>query len=96
MNAIQLDALGYQQLTSLSSAVGFTVPAGCVTINVQAETQNVRYRDDGTDPTSTVGMLLYAGAIIPISAANFSSMKFIETSAGAKLNISCYGTRAAS
>lgn len=96
MNAIQLDSLGYQQLTSLSSAVGFTVPDGCVTINVQAESQNVRYRDDGTNPTSTVGMILYAGAIVPISAANFSSMKFIETAAGAKLNISCYGTRASS
>ena len=96
MNAIQLDSLGYQQITNLSGAVGFTVPAGCVTINVQAESQNVRYRDDGTNPTASVGMQLPAGAIVPISAANFSSMKFIEEAASAKLNISCYGTRAAS
>lgn len=97
MNAIQNDALGYQQITSLSSAVGLTsIPAGTISVNVQPETQNVRYRDDGTNPTSSVGMILYVGGVYEFKLAQIASMKFIEVTASAKLNVSCYGARAPS
>jgi hypothetical protein len=60
-------SLGFQQLdaSALAASVGFTIP----TINgqkanaalISSFTGNVRYRDDGTAPTSTVGMRLVAG-----------------------------------
>ena len=45
------NCLGYQQITSLSSATGLTVPQGATLALIVPETQNVRWRDDGTNPT---------------------------------------------
>ncbi len=42
---------GYQQITDLSSAVSLTVPNGANYAIIEAETQSVRWRDDGTAPT---------------------------------------------
>lgn len=86
-----MDALGYQQITSLSSSTALTVPAGTQMALVQAESQNVRWRDDGTDPTATIGMLLMAGSTLEYDAAQLSVVEFIEAAASAKLNISYYG-----
>jgi hypothetical protein len=89
--------MGYQQLGTLSSATGLTVPARTpdgmsAKANfalIVAETQNVRWRDDGVDPTASVGMLLVAG--IPFQYdGDLAKIKFIETTASAKLNISYY------
>lgn len=82
--------LGYQQITTLSAATGLTVPvraAACALI--RAETQDVRWRDDGVDPTAGVGMLLTAGTDMWYDGA-LSSIKFIETTASAKINVSYY------
>lgn len=83
-------AKGYQQLTSLSSATALTVPAGSRLALIQGETQNVRWRDDGTDPTTTVGMKLLADGALEYDGA-LSAIKFIEITSGAKLNVSYYG-----
>ena len=89
--------MGYQQLGTLSSAIGLTVPvrtpdgmsAKANFALIVAETQNVRWRDDGVDPTASVGMLLVAG--IPFQYdGDLAKIKFIETTARAKLNISYY------
>jgi hypothetical protein len=89
--------MGYQQLGTLSSATGLTVPvrtpdgmsAKANFALIVAETQNVRWRDDGVDPTASVGMLLVAG--IPFQYdGDLSKIKFIETTASAKLNVSYY------
>jgi hypothetical protein len=81
--------LGYQQITDVSSAVGLTVPNGATKALIRVGAQAVRWRDDGTNPTSSVGMplsvddsLLYDG--------NLAAIKFIEQVSGAKLNISYY------
>lgn len=87
-----LSSLGYEQITSLSSAAGLTIPVGTSVALIQAESQNVRWRDDGTNPTSTVGSLLMAGSTLEYDAADFGSLKFIEVAASAKLNVSYYGT----
>lgn len=88
------DALGYHQITSLSSAVAFTtIPAGSDTVLVQPETQNVRYRDDATDPTASVGITLVVPTIYEFTVAQFARMKFIEVAASAKLNVAFYGTK---
>jgi hypothetical protein len=85
-----LTALGYQQLTSLSSAAALTVPAGATVALIHAESQSIRWRDDGTAPTTTVGMPVAAGENI-FFTGSLSGFKAIEVSASAKLNISYYG-----
>lgn len=91
------DCFGYQQITNLSSAVGLTVPQRDATgLNarpsialITAETQGVRWRDDGVDPTASVGMPLAAGVTLQYDG-DLNKIKFIEQTASAKLNISYY------
>lgn len=81
---------GYTQLTSLGSAVGVgTIPTGTVLALIQAETQDVRWRDDGTNPTSTVGMIFKVNEVY-VYTGNLSALKLIQAAATAKLNISYY------
>lgn len=89
--------LGYQQITSLSAATALTVPAKDVNglsckpslAMITPETQAVRWRDDGVDPTASVGMPLAAGVTLQYDG-DISNIKFIEQTAGAKLNITYY------
>lgn len=81
---------GYQQITSLSSATALTVPDGTGMVMIQAETQSIRWRDDGSDPTATVGMVLAAGDILFYTGKS-KTIKLIETTASAKANVSYYG-----
>ena len=82
--------LGYQQLNTLSSAIGFTVPEGARLAICIAEDQAVRWRDDGTDPSATVGMKIIDGGQLSYSG-NLSKIKFIEIVAGAELNVTYFG-----
>jgi hypothetical protein len=88
---------GYQQITSLSSATKLTVPQTTpnggntrpVFALIVPEGQAVRWRDDKTAPTASVGMPLAVG--IPLQYdGNIQDIQFIEQVAGAKLNISYY------
>lgn len=95
MNAHMFVPLGYQQITSLGTAVGLTIPAGATHAFVNAEVANVRWRDDGTAPTASVGMLLEAEqssvpAVDLFYAGTLSQIKFIAVSGSPKLNISYY------
>lgn len=83
--------LGYQQITSLSSATALTVPSGASIAVLQAETQNVRIRDDGTNPTASVGMIISTTAEPFVYRGDLGRIKAIQVSASAKLNISYYG-----
>lgn len=75
--------------TSLATVAGGTVPATADYAVVQAETQDCRYRHDGstTAPTATVGTLLKANDSIVVSKGQFSTFRIIETAASAKLNV---------
>lgn len=89
--------LGYQQITSLSSATKLTVPTKDLNglackpsiAVIVCETQAVRWRDDGTAPTASVGMPLATGVTLQYDGA-LSQIQFIEQTASAKLNISYY------
>jgi hypothetical protein len=89
--------LGYEQITSLSSATGLTVPSKDLNglacrpsiAMITPETQAVRWRDDDTAPTSGIGMPLAAGTTLQYDG-DLTKIKFIEQVAGAKLNISYY------
>lgn len=88
---------GYQQITSLSSATKLTVPQITPAGNnnkpvfalIVAEGQPVRWRDDKTAPTASVGMPLAVGVSLQYDG-NLQDIQFIEQVAGAKLNISYY------
>jgi hypothetical protein len=80
---------GYQQITSLAAATALTVPSGSKYCIIQCETQAVRWRDDGTNPTAAIGMrLLTTGELY--YDGDLAAIKFIEETASAKLNISYY------
>lgn len=82
--------LGYEQITGLNTVKGLTPPAGATMALIQAEAQIVRWRDDGTDPAAGVGMTLAAGAVPLVYDGNLNTIKFIEATASAKLNVSYY------
>ena len=81
---------GYVQLTSLGSAVGLSsIPAEARFALIQAESQSIRWRDDGTNPTTGIGMVLAAGATL-VYSGTLSAIKLIETTASAKVNVTYY------
>lgn len=90
--------LGYQQISTLSSSVGLTVPVADPSTGLSAkanfalitpEAQAVRWRDDGIAPTASVGMPLAAGVTLQYDG-DLTKIRFIEQTGGAKLNISYY------
>ena len=81
--------LGYQQITSLSAATNLTVPAGATLAVIIPEAQNVRWRDDGTAPTSTVGMPVAVGVVLSYDG-DLKKIQFIQQASGSILNISYY------
>lgn len=85
---------GYQQITSLSSAAGLTIPSpqDGSKLNfalITVESQPVRWRDDRVAPTSSVGMRLEVGDVLEYDG-NLNNIQFIEEAASAKLNVSYY------
>jgi hypothetical protein len=82
--------LGYKQVTSLSAAAGLPdIPKEATLALIVPETQGVRWRDDGTDPTASVGMPVAAGSYLSYDG-DLKRIKFIQQSASAKINISYY------
>lgn len=84
-----LSPMGYQQLSSLSSATGFTVPSSATIAVVVCTGQTVRWRDDGTSPTSSVGTELTVNTYFPY-VGNLSLIKFIQESASATCDVAYY------
>ena len=82
--------VGYEQVTSLSAATGLTVPGGAKMAIIVPESQAVRWKDLGTDPTASVGMPLAAGDYLEYEG-DLDNITFIEQASGAKLNVSYYG-----
>jgi hypothetical protein len=89
--------LGYQQITSLSAAAALTVPvvdANGLSVKptiaiITPEAAAVRWRDDGTDPTGTVGMPLASGVTLQYDG-DLTKIRFIQQASGAIINISYY------
>ena len=86
-----LTALGFEQITALSSSAALTVPSGATVAVVQADVADVRWRPDGATnaPTASVGMLLPAGAE-RVFDGGLSSVRFIQVTSGAVINVSYY------
>ena len=87
----QLEPLGYQQIVAatLASATALTVPSRSQVAIMKVEAGALRWRDDGSDPTSAVGMLEADGAKF-FYCGDLSTFKAIRVDATTILNVSYY------
>jgi hypothetical protein len=68
-------------------------PNGANFVMMQSETQNIRWRDDGAAPTTTVGMLLNTTATFPtLYNGQMGKVQFIDATAGGLLDAAFYKT----
>lgn len=86
-----LNPLGYAQAT-LSTTTPYQVvaPSGTLYLLAIVTTQDARWRDDGTDPTATIGMPLNVGATLVHDTDN-TALRFTAQTAGSILNLAFYG-----
>lgn len=94
--------LGYVQGASIDSATLINsltfqgqsaagIPPGTVLLRIIPEAQAIRWRDDGTAPTTTVGQPLAVGAELQYTARGMNALQVISQVAGAKVNVVAYG-----
>ena len=82
---------GYQQLTVSSTAVGLTVPTGSSVAVIIVESNPVRYRDDGTNPTAAVGTPVLQDQSVEVTGDALAAIRFIRSGASdGTLNINYY------
>ncbi len=86
-----LEPKGYVQLTSAGVVLTPTVPAGSKYAMISVQTKGVRFRDDGTNPTGTTGVLIPVGIMYWYSG-KVGALRFIEDGATstAKVDILFY------
>jgi hypothetical protein len=84
----RVEPAGYVKLTGLTSAKGFSISNARVAL-ITVIGANVRWRDDGTAPTATDGMPVFAGQSFKY-CGNLKKLKFIQEAAGAEVHISGY------
>lgn len=84
---------GYQQITGLAAVQGLTAPTTRGEVNaaiIRPSSGTVRWRDDGTNPDATHGMVL-ASTDSPLEyTGDLSAIKFIEVVATAILEVFYY------
>jgi hypothetical protein len=83
--------VGYQQITAPSTNTALTVPSGASCALIQAELQNIRWRDDGTAPTTAVGMQIAAGDSM-LYVGDLATIQVIQEASTGKVNITYYAT----
>ncbi|MEM3145971.1 MAG: hypothetical protein QW838_02800 [Candidatus Nitrosotenuis sp.] len=85
---------GYEKIIVGATAVALSPPASADACLLIAETNPVRWRDDGTNPTSSDGFLIPKDTILSIdSRASIQASRFIQTTAGgATLHVLYYET----
>lgn len=93
-----IQPLGFCTLsTALSSATPLSscsggIPTGATMVLVTVETQNVRWRDDGTAPTTTSGMVIvHDSALLPwLYNGDLTKIQFIAVTGSPVMDISFY------
>lgn len=80
---------GYQQVPC-DTAQALDVPANARWALLRAEAQTVRIRDDGIDPTASVGFPLLVTGDALVYAGNLKGLRVIAATAGGILNVLFY------
>jgi len=81
--------LGYQQITPGAVSTALTIPVGARIAVIQSEVAVMRWRDDGTAPSATVGMRIAAGGEL-VYDGELTKIRLIQEAAGAIANVSYY------
>ena len=81
--------LGYQAIVPTASTA-LTVPAGAQFALIRTEVQDVRWTDDATVPTLTVGMVLMIEDPAMWYSGDLSALLFFNDTAGSLVKISYY------
>jgi hypothetical protein len=82
--------VGFEKLAVSSTAVAFaSVPARATSCLLVCETNAVRFRSDGTNPTATDGVPIAAGQPLTYNG-DPSALKFIRQSADATIQAEFY------
>jgi len=66
------------------------IPAGTVLLLLMPQTQAIRWRDDGTAPSATVGYPLAVGTELRYTGTNMGALRVISQVAGAIVNVIAY------
>jgi len=87
----QATPLGYHQFTNLSTVINLqaVIPSLATYAIISVENSDIRWRDDGNNPTASVGFPFLSGQTM-LFAGNLSALKFIQQTTGAVLNVSFY------
>ena len=95
VSAAHARSLGFSQSTSLSTASAAalpSIPATSKSFIMSVEGASIRWRDDGTDPTTSVGHHVAPGAALCYSIEP-SDVKVIGVTSGATINVSYYSNK---
>lgn len=79
---------GYEQITP-TTVSALSPPPGARVAIIQVLTQNVRWRDDGTDPTIAIGMQLAANRDM-LYTGDLAAIRFLQETATAEINVAYY------
>lgn len=87
-------SLGYQQSTSLSTSTAAGLPSipsrpGPGSALIAVEGAGIRWRDDGTAPTSSVGQPVSAGQAL-CYGQDINAFQVIGQTSGATINVTYY------
>lgn len=90
-NYVQDRSMGFAQATSLGSAINLpSIPPGAIMALITAEGSIVRWRDDGIDPTSSVGYPIFLNNELEYTG-DLNRLRFIQASPTATLSVVYYG-----
>ena len=85
-------SLGYQQMTGISTAAAAnlpSIPSNAASALIAVEVSGIRWRDDNTDPTATVGVPVAAGQTL-CYGNEVGRFRVIGQTAGANVNVTYY------
>jgi hypothetical protein len=82
--------LSVANTASSASLTSGGIPPGATMASLQAESANVRYRDDGGAPTSAIGSLVVSGQNPMPYTGTLSRLRFIAASGSPLLNVNFY------
>lgn len=86
----QATPLGYVQFAAVSTLQTLTPPAGARCAVFGIETNAIRWRDDGTAPTATVGQPTAVGQPLTICDVSLAAVQFIPQTGSATVDVSYY------
>jgi hypothetical protein len=90
--------MGYQQIVGAAASTALTIPSidavtGLRAMPIQAviicEGAGIRWRDDGTDPTASVGMPIAVGTTF-VYDGDLRRLRIIQQAATATINVAYY------